>query len=101
MQRPPGGPERLFQSLERSRIVVIAVDIIQEFDKASEVSVAEAPAMLETVFGARPKLFEAPAGFGHADDGDIEAFVANEALQGREDLLIGEIAGRAEEDEGV
>jgi hypothetical protein len=38
---------------------------------------------------------------GDTDDRQVEAFVANEAGQGGEYLLVGEISGRAEENEGV
>ena len=37
--------------------------------------------LLEAVLGARFELIEIPAGFGHAHDWQIEAFVANQSLQ--------------------
>ena len=71
MQWPPGGSERLLQRLECLRVVIIAVDIVQELDQTREASVAEAPVMLKAVLGARAKLFEIPARFGDADDRDV------------------------------
>ena len=43
MQRPPGGPERLLERLEGLRVLVVAIDIIQELDQAREAGLAEIP----------------------------------------------------------
>ena len=57
--------------------------------------------LCNAVFGPSSQLFDGPAGLGDADDGHIDAFVANQAQKRREDLLEGEIAGSAEEHQGV
>ena len=57
--------------------------------------------LFDAVLGARPQLLDRPAGLGDADDGDIDAFVGYQSQKSREDLLIGKIAGSAEEDQGV
>ena len=60
-----------------------------------------AAVLLDAVFGPSLELFDCPAGLGDADDGDVDAFAADEAQKRREDLLEGEIAGSAEEHQGV
>src|SRR5262249_40171800 len=50
---------------------------------------------------AGPHLVESPPRLRHTDDGHVEVAAARHRLQGREDLLVGEVAGGAEEDEGV
>ena len=47
------------------------------------------------------KLIEVPTGLGHADDRHVEVAALHHRLQRREDLLVGQIAGGAEEDQGV
>src|SRR5262249_53761839 len=47
------------------------------------------------------QLVERPARPGDPDDRDFEVAVRRHVLEGREDLLVGEVPGRAEEDEGV
>ena len=46
-------------------------------------------------------LFYIRAGLGHADDWHIKVATFQHRLQRREDLLVGQIARRAEEDQGV
>jgi hypothetical protein len=55
----------------------------------------------ETILGARFKLIKIPTCFGHADDRQIETFIANQPLQRRKDLFVREIAGGAEKHKGV
>ena len=47
------------------------------------------------------QLLEVPAALGHADDRHIEVAALDHRLQRREDLLVRQIAGGAEEDQGV
>src|SRR6185437_17095584 len=53
--------------------------------------------------GARTlaQAFEVPVGTRHAYDRQVELLVLDQRLQRREDLLVGEIASGAEEDEGI
>ena len=46
---------------------------------------------------SRPELGEIPAGFGHADDGDIEVSALGHGLQCRKNFLVRQIAGRSEQ----
>ena len=57
--------------------------------------------LLEAVTGPCPELVEVPAGLGYADDWHFEVATFQHRLQRREDLLVGQIARRAEEDQGV
>ena len=51
--------------------------------------------------GARPELFESPAGFGDADHRHIEVATLQHRLQRGKDLLVGEIAGCTKEDQSI
>ena len=57
--------------------------------------------MLQAVGRARLQLIEVPTGLGDADDRDVQPFVAHQPKQRREDLLVRQIAGGAEEDDRV
>src|SRR5262249_26776288 len=60
------------------------------------------PAVLgDTVARAGAHLVERPPRLRDADDGHVEVTAPCHRLQGGEDLLVGEVAGRAEENEGV
>jgi len=47
------------------------------------------------------QLLDAPGSTGHPNDGHVEMTSLDHGLQGREDLLVGQIAGDTEEDERV
>ena len=96
VQRPFGAGERLLQFREGLRIVVVAVDISQEPQKLIELCGVSAPVLFDAVFGASSELLDGPAGFCDANDRHVDAFVAHETEEGREDLLEREIAGSAE-----
>ena len=57
--------------------------------------------LVETVASPGLKLLERPARLGHADHGYVEVPVLNQVLDRGKDLLVGQVAGRPEEDEGV
>ena len=61
----------------------------------------EAAVLLEAVAGARAELLDAPTRLGDADHRHMQVAALEHCLQRREDLLVREIAGGAEEDEGV
>ena len=101
MQRPLGAAERLLQLVESLRIVVIPIDIAQEPQQLIKLCAVRAPVLLDAVLGSVPQLFDRPAGLGDANDGDIDAFVADKAQKRGEDLLERKIAGRAKEHQSV
>src|SRR5262245_55039137 len=57
--------------------------------------------MLEAVAGARAELLDGPLRSGDADHGDVQGAATDQRLQRRKDLLVREIAGGPEDDEGV
>src|ERR1700722_11259072 len=57
--------------------------------------------LLDAVGGPCAELIEIPALFCNADHRHIEIAAFHHRMQRREDLLVGEVAGRTEENEGV
>ena len=55
----------------------------------------------KAVLGSRFELVEVPAGLGHANHRKVELPVLDHELQGRKDLLVGQIAGRSEENQRI
>ena len=97
-----GLAERGPQLSERGWIVVVAVDVPKQLHQTTKrVVVYPTPVFGEAGARALAQLFDRPARLGDADDRDPEGPMADHVLQRREDLLVGEIAGRTEEDERV
>ena len=101
VRRPLGGAELLADGLEGRRVLVVAVDVAQQAAQLVERRGIEPAVLLEAVARPGPELVEVPAGLGHADDRHVEVAALHHRLQRREDLLVGQIAGGAEEDQGV
>ena len=102
MNRSLGLTHRLPQPDEGGWIEIVAVDIAQELRQMAErFLIRPAAVLFQTGVGALAQLLHAPAGLGDADDRDIQPALANHALQGREDLLVGKIPGGSEEDQGI
>src|SRR5262245_25155804 len=91
----------LAETLEGGRLAIIAVDVAEETHQLGEGGGIESAVRRHTVAGPRLKLLEIPPRLRHPDDRDGEIAVPRHGLQGREDLLVGEVAGGPEEDEGV
>src|SRR6185503_19176622 len=94
-------PQLLAQALEGPRIGVIAVDVVQHADQASERVGIETAVPLDAVAGARLQLIARPAGLGDANHGDVEVAASGQRLESGKDLLVGEVAGGPEEHERV
>ena len=73
---------------ESLRVVVVAVHVPQKVGQLVERSLVEAAMFFETVLGACLKLIKIPTCLGHADDWQIEPFIANQRLQRRKDLFV-------------
>src|SRR5262249_952867 len=101
MQRPRCGAERLAQSSERLRGVVVAVDVAEPRRQLLEILLDDAPVPFEAGSSAGDELVNRPARSSDPDDRDVELTGADERLERGEDLLVGEIAGRPEEHERV
>ena len=81
--------------------MVVAVDVAQALGEGGERALVDAAVVLEAVPRALLELLEPPARAGHAHHRHVQRAAAGQALERGEDLLVGEIAGGAEEDEGV
>src|SRR3989449_6686006 len=101
VRRPPGGAELFADGLECRQVLVVAIDVAQQAAQRGERRGIEPTVLLEAVLGARLELFELPAGLRHADDRHVEVAAFHHRLQRRKDLLVREVAGRAEEYEGI
>jgi hypothetical protein len=100
-RRPLRRAELTAERLERRRIVVVAVDIFHEADELVERRGVEAAVLLEAVLHAGAELLVVPARLGDADDRNVEMGALQHRLQRREDLLVGQVPGGSEEDQGV
>jgi hypothetical protein len=101
VRRPAGRAELFADSLERRLVRVVAVDVAQQTAQLAERRGIEASVLLEAVLGTGVELLELPAGLRHADDRHVEVAALHHRLQRWEDFLVRQIAGRAEEYEGV
>ncbi len=98
-RRPPSSA---LQPGEGRGVVVVAVHVAELLRQLREGLGVDAAAVLGHA-GPRAlhELLAVPARPRHADHRDVEPAAAGQRLEGREDLLVGEVAGGAEEDEGV
>ena len=101
VQRTLGTTERLAQLGERRGIAVIPVDVLQTRAQLRERRRVQPAVLLEAVLGPRHELIEIPMGPRHADDRHVETVTPDQRLEGREDLLVRQVAGGTEEDERI
>ena len=94
------GAELRAEPAERVGIVVRAGDEAQLLLELPQHRPIDGALRLEALAGTLAQAGKVAVP-GDADDGHRPAPVADEAGKGREDLLERQIAGRAEEDEGV
>ena len=88
-------------TIERVGLGVVAARIAQECREPGERRLVHAAVLLQALPGAGTEVVVAPVVSRDADDGEVQTFIADEALQRGEDLLVREVAGGAKEDEGV
>jgi hypothetical protein len=104
VERPLGVADGLAQALEGAGVGVVAVDVPQQVGQPAErllVDLALAEVVLNALAGPLAQPGQVPARAGDPDDRHLQAVPLDQPEQGREDLLVGEVAGGAEEDEGV
>src|SRR5213076_899841 len=75
--------------------------VAKPFAKPRECRLVEPSVPLDALPGARPELLERPVRPRDADDGDVEMPAPGHGVEGRKDLLVGEVAARPEDDEPV
>ena len=101
VRRPLRGAELVPDRRERRAVAVVAVDVAQESAELVESGRVEPAVLLQAVLRPGLELVQVPARLRHADDRHVEVAALDHGLQRREDLLVGEVAGRPEEDKGV
>ena len=101
VERPACVTELAAQRGERGRVPVVAVDVAEQGGQSGEDGFVNRPVSEDAVAGPRPQDVDTPARLGDADHGDVEPIVSCECVQRREDLLVGEVAGRAVEDDRI
>src|SRR5262249_30236850 len=89
------------EPLEGLRVFVVAVDVAEVGRELLERRRVEPPVLGAARLGARDELVAVPAREGGSDDGNVEAAPAGQRLQRGEDLLVGEVAGGAKEDQCI
>ena len=98
---PLGGPELAAQGIERRRIAVVAVNILEQAGQFLERHPIEPSVFFHAIARAGTKLLEGPAGPGHTDHRHVELTALRQRLKRRKDLLVGQIAGGAEKDQRI
>src|SRR5215469_8443710 len=86
---------------ERCRVLIVAVDVAQQADQLFESGGIQPAVFLQAVFRASAELIKAPSGFGYADYRNVEVSSLHHRLQRWKNLLVGEIACGAEENQRV
>src|SRR5258706_4811423 len=67
-----GAAQLLLELGEGRRVVVVAVDVLEERDELVERGFVETAVLGDAGAGAFDELIARPAGFGHADDGELQ-----------------------------
>ena len=97
-----GGAELLLERPEGRRVVVVAVHVAEERQQLGELRLVDAAAVVhEAVAGPGAELLQVPARLRDPDHRHVEVTAPDQGHEGREDLLVGEVARRAEEDQRV
>ena len=87
-------------------VVVVAVDVLKALGKLRERRFVDSRSLFlrrlrDAVARTLDELFARPLGFRDADNGHIHAIARDHRQQRRKDLLVGQIAGGAEKNQGI
>src|SRR4029077_21218142 len=93
--------ELFAKSRERRWVLVITVNVAQQAGQFSESRRIDSAVLLQAVGRPRTKLIQIPSGFGYTDHRYIKMSALHHRLQRRENLLVGQVTGCAEEDQRV
>src|SRR6202040_1573856 len=93
--------ELLAERRERRRVLVVAVNVVQQGGQLFESCRIDAAVFLQAVVRPRAKLIQIPSGLGYTNHRYIKMSALHHRLQRRENLLVGEVTGCAEEDQSV
>src|SRR5216683_1918149 len=97
----PCSIEFFAKSCESLRLLVVAVNIAQQSDQLFESCGIDAAVLLQAVFRPSTQLIEIPAGFGDADNRNVEMPALRHGLQRGENFLVSEVTCGAKENERV
>ena len=102
VRRAPGIAQRLLERLEGVRVVVVAAHVPEQGEEPVEgVAVVDPAGLRDAVRRALAQLLEAPLRGGNTDHRHVEDAALRHRVERRKDLLVREIAGRAEEHQGI
>jgi len=80
----------------RSLGTIFSIDVAEQLHQSGKRRLIYAPSeLLDAVAGRIPKLVNGPFRFRQSDHRDVQGSVPHHVVQRREDLLVGEISGRA------
>src|SRR5215472_7089601 len=101
VRRPLRAGQQGFEPGERGGVGVVAVHVLELRRERFEALRVEAAVLGDALLRALEELLAAPPRLGHADDGKRQGPADGHGLERGEDFLVGEVSGRAEEDERV
>ena len=102
VRRAPATAQRRLDGREGVRVVIVAADVPEQRQQMAEGTLVRDPARpLDAVFHALAQLRETPLREGHAHDRDLQHASSCHRVERREDHLVGEVASRAEQHQGV
>src|SRR5262249_17444865 len=101
-RRAAGAAERLAECGESGVVAVVTVNITKLRRQRRERLLVDTAAVLgKTGPRAGAQLIEVPASLGDPDHRHIQVAAPHHRLQGGKNLLVGQVTGGAEEDEGI
>src|SRR5262249_17781138 len=89
------------QRREGFRILIIAINVVQQADQFLEGSGVDATVLLKTVMSPGAELIEVPPRFGNSNDRYVEMSSLHHRLQRRKNLLVSQVARCTEEYERI
>ena len=102
MCRPARPAQGRLQCGEGRRVLVVAADVLQQGQQPLQRRpVRSGAVVLDALPGMGTQARDGPVRRGHADHRHVEHTAPAQGVQRREDLLVGQVAGGAEDDQGV
>src|SRR6516162_410993 len=102
MDREYGSAEGLVQVSIDFRTHIISRHVAQQSRQLAErLLVYTTAILLDAVSGTCPQLLNGPAFSGHTDDRHLQAAAFHHGLQGRKDLLVGQVASGSKEHQHI
>ena len=101
MQWPRGAIQRLLQMTIGRGIIVVAIDELELRGQFRESRFIDPAIVLQAVARALAQPIQGPAGTRHADDRNVHIAAPDQGLQSRKNLLVSQVAGGAEKNEGI